>query len=170
MKSIAYAYCLNNPVIATDPAGMVPMITNHGHWGKGHEFIVDRKDEASVYDGETSWDIWDSYTVALQPTDAAAAASVKAGINEGDAGKAEDLSSADPQEPAPVATQSATLSDVPNCHMCFGQIPTTVVVDQMNTPGARIRNVNGTDSLVVGVDLRVTFFRSKRRSCARNCK
>ena len=48
-------------------------------------------------------------------------------------------------------------SEIPRCHMCFGQILTTVIVDQMNSPGARVRNVNGTDSLVVGVDLRFTF-------------
>lgn len=62
-------------------------------------------------------------------------------------------------EPNPVATQSTSLaeSEVPRCHMCFGQIPTTVVVDQMNNPAARVRPVNGTERLTVGVDLRFTF-------------
>lgn len=62
-------------------------------------------------------------------------------------------------EPKPVTTQTATLpeSETPRCHMCFGQIPTTVVVDQMNDPGARVRPVGGNDRLTVGVDLRFTF-------------
>jgi hypothetical protein len=41
--------------------------------------------------------------------------------------------------------------------MCFGQVVTTVIVDQMNQPGARVRNVKGTEVLTVGVDLRITF-------------
>jgi len=56
--------------------------------------------------------------------------------------------------PNPVSTQRATLDNAP---MCGGPIPTTVVVDQMNAPDARTRDVNGTPSLVVGVDLRFTF-------------
>lgn len=48
-------------------------------------------------------------------------------------------------------------SEKPSCHMCFGQVVTTVIVDQMNQPGARVRNVQGTNVLTVGVDLRITF-------------
>jgi len=59
-----YAYVGNNPLTATDPTGMTPRITNHGHFGNGGEFIVDRENEESVYDGDQSWDIWDSYTPA----------------------------------------------------------------------------------------------------------
>jgi len=47
--------------------------------------------------------------------------------------------------------------------MCGGPIPTTVVVDQMNVPDARTRDVNGTPSLVVGVDLRFTFLDQQGR-------
>ena len=62
-----------------------------------------------------------------------------------------------PPPPKPVDTQRATLPDASQCHMCFGQVPTTVVVDQVNNPGPRVRNVDGTDQLVVGVDLTFTF-------------
>jgi RHS repeat-associated protein len=61
--------------------------------------------------------------------------------------------------PKPVATQTATLPNVPSSST--GQVPTTVVIDQMNNPGVRQRNVKGTDSLVVGVDLRFTFLDQK---------
>jgi RHS repeat-associated protein len=44
-----YTYVGNNPLGATDPTGMVPTITNHGHFNKG-EFIVDTRDEESPYD------------------------------------------------------------------------------------------------------------------------
>jgi hypothetical protein len=47
--------------------------------------------------------------------------------------------------------------------MCGGPIPTTVVVDQLNNPDARERNVEGTVSLVVGVDLRFTFLDQQGR-------
>jgi len=62
------------------------------------------------------------------------------------------------QEQKPVATVSATAeSGGPGCHMCFGQVPTTVVVDQLNEPDLGVTNVKGTDSLVIGVDLKFTF-------------
>src|SRR5260370_10064049 len=41
--------------------------------------------------------------------------------------------------------------------MCFGQIPTTVVVSQMNAPGFGVAKVNGRDTLAVGVALTFTF-------------
>ena len=59
-------------------------------------------------------------------------------------------------EPNPINTQKATLPDG-SCKGCSGQIVTTVVIEQMNEPGARVRDVKGKESLVVGVDLRVTF-------------
>jgi RHS repeat-associated protein len=61
-------------------------------------------------------------------------------------------------EPTPVATQSATLENAPTSG---GPLPTKVIVDQMNKPGANVRNVKGTESLVVGVDLRFTFLDEK---------
>lgn len=63
------------------------------------------------------------------------------------------------QEPKPVSTQTVTLpdSEIPQCHMCFGQVPSTIVIEQMNEPGPRVRDVLGSQSLVVGVDLRFTF-------------
>lgn len=61
--------------------------------------------------------------------------------------------------PKPVATETTTLpeSEAPRCHMCFGQIPTTVIVEQMNQPDLGVAKVNGKDDLVVGVLLRFTF-------------
>jgi hypothetical protein len=41
--------------------------------------------------------------------------------------------------------------------ICFGQVVTTVIVDQMNQPGATVRNVKGTEVLTVGIDLIITF-------------
>lgn len=54
---------------------------------------------------------------------------------------------------------------VSTCYTCgaSGQVPVTVVVDQMNNPGARKRDVNGTESLVLGVDLRFTFLDEQGR-------
>jgi RHS repeat-associated protein len=54
----------------------------------------------------------------------------------------------------PVATQTATLSNVP---ICGEQVPVTVIVTQMEAADIGVANVNGTDSLVVGVDLTFTF-------------
>ena len=90
------------------------------------------------------------------------------GLNADDIGTAEDQRReqqpppppAPQPQPTPVATQSATLSNVP---VCGGPIPTTVVVDQLNNPDARERNVEGTVSLVVGVDLRFTFLDQQGR-------
>jgi hypothetical protein len=59
-------------------------------------------------------------------------------------------------EPKPVSTQTATLPEG-SCKNCSGQIVTTVMIEQMNDPAPRVRDVKGTESLVVGVDLRVTF-------------
>jgi RHS repeat-associated protein len=59
-------------------------------------------------------------------------------------------------EPKPVATQTGTLP-AGACQQCSGQIVTTVIVDQMDDPGVRVRDVKGKDTLVAGVDLRVTF-------------
>lgn len=60
-----------------------------------------------------------------------------------------------PEESKPIATQSATLETVPMCG--DSTIPTTVVVEQMNQPDFGVAEVNGADSLVVGVQLRFTF-------------
>jgi hypothetical protein len=72
------------------------------------------------------------------------------------------LDAQDPQEPKktaepkPVSRQITTLP-AGSCKDCSGQVVTTVVVEQMNDPAPRVRDVKGTESLVVGVDLRVTF-------------
>ena len=62
-------------------------------------------------------------------------------------------------EPTPVATQSATIANAPTSGA--GQLPVTVVVDQMNNPGVRVRDIKGNEALVVGVDLRFTFLDEK---------
>jgi RHS repeat-associated protein len=59
-------------------------------------------------------------------------------------------------EPQPISTQTATLP-AGSCKNCSGQVVTKVVIEQMNEPAPRVRNVKGTESLVIGVDLRVTF-------------
>jgi RHS repeat-associated protein len=81
------------------------------------------------------------------------------GLDSNDANeqRRQQMSGQQQQQPTPVATQTATLENVPNCHMCFDPIPTTVIIDQMHSPDLGVANVNGTDSLVVGVALRFTF-------------
>jgi hypothetical protein len=47
--------------------------------------------------------------------------------------------------------------------MCGNPVPTTVIVDQMNQPGFGVANVEGKDTLAVGVVLRFTFLDQQGR-------
>lgn len=76
-------------------------------------------------------------------------------LNADDIGTAEDQRREE-QQPKPVSTETGTLP-AGSCKDCSGQVVTTVVVEQMNEPAPRVRDVKNTESLVVGVDLRVTF-------------
>ena len=155
-----YAYVGNNPVNAIDTTGLAGESAGAGSLPGAEGALGRLTGENGVFSTE-SWRAEDTAGAPGSKPPELTDEEMLALLEQMLEGATVDLvivtNAEAPQEPSPVATQSATVSDVPNCHMCFGQIPTTVVVDQMNNPGARVRNVNGTDSLVVGVDLRVTF-------------